>query len=334
MTSLFQNRTRPATPRTVSFLRAVAVLCAWGMLAARPVCAAASPPKSEIPSYVAMRLGSGKQNQFFVEARINGRRAVLIVDTGSPITCIDASKARPFGLKPFTGSEDIPATVIANGETHRVTLIPSMRMGQVELKDTPAALIDLGEINRQLRATHDKPVDGILGLDLLFALKAVLDCGRHELILKTNPAVKSPFAATLKRGGWMPVPMRVVEGHLLVNGRVNAAAASFVVDTGSPVSALDRAFCASHKIVPSRKTFASRGIHFDDTGAGIAWVENFRIGKYDARRTPVAVFDLARLLRSSRNGLQGSGLLGSHTLQKNLAVIDCEGLRIWFRHGK
>src|SRR5581483_6251619 len=131
--------------------------------------------------------------------------------------------------------------------------------------------------------------------------------------------------------GWSPVPMRLGNGHLVVNSRVNTSPATLLVDTGSPVSALDRGFCAQHRIESERGVFSSQGIHFSDPSAGVAWVEDFRIGSYNAHGTPIAVFDIARLLSSSHSRLHTDGLLGSHTLRKNAGVIDCEAMLLYLK---
>src|SRR5207253_870781 len=124
------------------------------------------------------------------------------------------------------------------------------------------------------------------------------------------------------------------EGHLLADGKVNSAPATFIIDTGSPVSALDRSFCESRRIAVSRQTFSSRGIHFTDTGAGVTSVDDMRIGSYKIRGEPVAVFDISRLLQAGKQSPKAAGLLGAHTLEANLAVIDCENLKLYLRAPK
>ncbi len=312
-------------PRKLFTARSLLALMACGLFAQSA--AADRQPGKPTPDYVAVPFSVGHQNKFFIDAKINGKNASLVLDTGAPITCLDASRARSFNLRPFDGSATVPASVVANGQRHRVTIVPSLALPPLKFTNTPAALIDLRDINRQIGATRDLRCDGIIGLDVLIAMHAVVDCRNGAIYFKMNPDAKSPFPRLLREGGWSAIPLHLAENHLVVQGRVNGAMATFVVDTGAPITALDREFCRQHKIVPTRETFRSRGIHFDDRLARVAWIDHLAFGKYDAALTSVAVFDLARLLSSNR-----SGLLGVHTLQMNLAVIDCEEMMLYLRH--
>jgi hypothetical protein len=135
----------------------------------------------------------------------------------------------------------------------------------------------------------------------------------------------------LRNGGWLSVPMRISEEHLIVSGRVDGAPANFVVDTGSPCTAIDRAFGDAHKITPTRERFSSQGIHFTDREARIVWLRHLVLGSYDADVTRAAMFDLSRLLESDRGAVKTSGLAGVETLRENFAVIDCGSLQLHLR---
>ncbi len=55
-----------------------------------------------------------------------------------------------------------------------------------------------------------------------------------------------------------------------------------------------------------------------------------KIGKLDINRTLVAVFDVGALLRGQSSGAP-LGLLGSRTLQRSHAYIDCENSKLYLK---
>src|SRR5436309_3412827 len=118
-------------PRAARFLFFTGIAAAWLPLAV-PAHAARPASKSAAPDYVSVPFSLASQNKLLVSVQINGKRAMFVVDTGAPLSCVDESRMRRFGLNPFAGSEDVPATVIANGRQHRVTLIPALTLGPMQ----------------------------------------------------------------------------------------------------------------------------------------------------------------------------------------------------------
>lgn len=289
--------------------------------------------------YVVAPLKMGSQNQLVVRTQINGKPAAFVVDTGAPISCMSEDRAAYYGLKPFSGSRKMPATVMANGRVHRVGLVGSWRLGAVELRDTPVILININEVERHNDSSGDTPVEGIIGLDILCGLGALIDYSGGDLYLKSslekNPEMKAAFDRAMIRGGWTSVPMQTNKGHFVVESAVEGKRALFVVDTGAPVSVVDREFCRRANLAMTNKTLSAKGLNFSDQSSGVTKEAQLQIGDVPAGKWPLVVFDLTRLLRTARNPrVLESGLLGSHTLLANAAVIDCENLRLYVRGSK
>ena len=314
------------------WLRLIALLLAAVLmvLAGNTACA---KPDTE---YVAAPLKLGSQNQLIVHTTVNGKPAGFVVDTGAPLSCINEQKASYFGLKAFGGSKRMPATVMANGRQHQVGLLKSWRVGGVEITETPVILIDMSEVERHTDSTTGHSVDGIIGLDVLCALGALIDYSGGDLYLRTsldkNPQLKAAFETAMNRGGWTGVPMRMSKGHFVVESAVNGNRALLIVDTGAPVSVVDREFSRRIKLPMSDRTISARGLNFSDKSSGVSMESRLSVGQVRAGKWPLVVFDLSRLLRSSRGSRpQETGLLGSHTLMANGAVIDCESMRLYLR---
>ena len=65
----------------------------------------------------------------------------------------------------------------------------SLRIGALTLVDEPVVIVDLGQRSRSAQLRHEPQIDGIIGADILFPTKAVLDCQRQLLILNVDPDV-------------------------------------------------------------------------------------------------------------------------------------------------
>jgi len=115
-----------------------------------------------------------------------------------------------------------------------------------------------------------------------------------------------------------------------VRGTVNRSSLDFIVDTGSPVSVVDRTFCDKHHIVLNDQSFSLKAIHFQTGGAKVGKVADMKIGRLDINRTLVAVFDVTALLKGD-SGSGPLGLLGSRTLERTRAFIDCENSNLYLK---
>lgn len=314
-----------------TWLRVLATLCCG---VAQFGAAGAEKTPASFPDYLSLPMMRGRQGQPLLRAKINDRSALLYLDTGSPVTCVDESQARAYGLAALAGGDRAPLTVNANGSDHHVTLIPRLGIGALRLENTPAVLIDFREINRAIRAGRDKPSDAILGLETLAGAKAVVDLPGSRLLIKTrSEAPDTIFAETLKAGGWTEIPMHLNEGHLAIETVINHTPAELLVDTGSPATVLDRGFVRAHPFPLTRGTFSSRGIHFQDSAVRVGRVRSLWLGSFPAGAEPVAVFDLSRLLGLARNTKtpMPDGLIGCETLLRCHAWIDCERMKLYLR---
>ncbi len=314
------------------FLRpAAAACCLLSLLLPVPHsnAAAFNPAASD---YTSLALIRGKQNQLLLRLPVDDKRPYIVLDTGSPITCVDESKSKMFNLVSTSENGSAPESVMVNGMRHRMAIAPSLIFGPLQTKNLPVVLIDLGSLNQMLKAHHDHPNDAILGLDTMHALHAVIDCGTGRLLLPNSSQSANNLEVKLKQAGWTEIPMHVDQGHLVLHGSVNRISLDFVVDTGSPVSVLDQAFCRSHHITLTDQSFSLRAIHFETGGAKVGKVADMKIGKLDINRTLVAVFDVTSLLRGQTgSGNSPLGLLGSRTLARTQAYIDCENSRLYLK---
>lgn len=318
--NFFHSFRLPATGMATAFLT---LLLAFQS----PAFAAPGPAGTD---YTSLTLVRGKQNQLLLKLPVDDKNPMLVLDTGSPVTCVDDSKSKLFKLTPATSNGSAQSTVMVNGMQHKLAIAPSLTFGPVQVQNLPVVLVDLSPLNQMLKARRDYANDAIFGLDTLRILGAVIDCGAGKLLLPKTEQSAKHLEARLKQGGWTEIPMRIDQGHLVVRGMANRYSLDFIVDTGSPVSVLDRDFCSKHKIALNDQSFSLKAIHFQTGGAKVGKVADMKIGKLDIDRTLVAVFDVTALLRGGDGG-SPQGLLGSRTLERTRAFIDCENSKLYVK---
>ena len=270
--------------------------------------------------YESLPLVRSSQNHLLVRAHINGKPALLGVDTGAPVSAVALSRRAYYGLSPVGTKSAIPARLSINGAFNSVAIARNLRLGALNLVDEPMVLVDLGGLRRPKR----DEIDGILGADILFPTKAMLDCQRQVLILKINPSVPGTIPG-FDLTGFRRIPMHVSDGfNLYVDSSVNGQKSKLMVDTGAFTTLLHSRFVRRMKI-PLRDTpFSSSGVNLKQRGVQIATISRFSIGSMDFPGKDVGVINLEGLIHGGL--LDASppvvGLLGSEMLRRYHGIID------------
>tara|TARA_Y100000389_G_C17350632_1_gene458241 strand:+ start:532 stop:948 length:417 start_codon:yes stop_codon:yes gene_type:complete len=123
-----------------------------------------------------------KTRHLVCRARINGIKAVLLIDTGASNSCIALSEKEKFNVKekgdPFKASgagKDKVEAVLG----HQCNLI----LGRNSVRKHAFVLLDMQHINATLKQENAKPIDGILGADFLKKNRALIDYRNNTLSL-------------------------------------------------------------------------------------------------------------------------------------------------------
>ena len=309
-----------------SFSRKTALLGALVVgLPALALARAPAPAQPEMPQYEALPLERSSQNRLLVRAEINGKPAVLLVDTGAPLSVVAIDRATHFGMDPVSAKSKIPSRLNVNGAFNSISLARSLRFGALNLVDQPMVLIDFAHPRKAYDdRENERESDGILGTDILSPLKAVIDYDRMLLVLKIDPRV-SGRTPGFNFHGYRRVRMRESNGYnLYVDGSVNGTKARLMVDTGAFPTLLHSQFVLRMKI-PLRKTrFTSAGINLVPSRVQVATITRFSIGSMDMQSHPVGVINLEPLIQGGLLNASRpvAGLLGSEMLQRYHAIID------------
>ena len=169
---------------------------------------------------------------------------------------------------------------------------------------------------------EEQEIDGILGADILFPTKAVLDCRRRLLYLNGDPDSGDPIPGVNYRG-FQSVPIQVSDGYnLYVAGAINDRPARLMVDTGAYLTMLDADFAKRAKIGGVRTRISAQGIGKSSGEISLAVFPSLRVGSYEIKRgsATVGVLDPEAIGRGTDSEV--AGLLGVEHLAMNSAIFD------------
>ena len=282
-----------------------------------------TPVVEQNGQFQALPLVRTGQNHLLVHAFINDKPALLIVDSGSPGTVIASRRRKHFGVGEVPVDSKYPARVRVNGSYNTLVMAHTLRLGGLTVGEVPAISADLSGARRAARSMHELQADGILGTDVLFASRAVLDCQRKLLILNLQPDVPSAVPG-LDFRGFQKVPMFVTEGfNLYVNGLVNGSQARLMVDTGAFATLLHKPFVKRLHIPTEQTRLASAAINMKEEGLDVARIRRLSVGMVDIGRNDVGVVDLGGILNEAMQlSPPAVGLLGAEILDRHHGIID------------
>jgi hypothetical protein len=300
----------------------LSILCASTALIASLPAAPRSSSEQLPPQFQALPLTRTRQNHLLVRAFINDKPALLIVDTGSPGTVIAAKRRGYFHISGIPAGSKFPTRVQVNGAYNNLGLARSLRLGGLNIADVPAVLANFAA-SRNPRGLHEPEADGIIGADVLFASKAVLDCQQKVLILNSRPEAGGR-APGLDFRGFQRIPIFVSEGYnLYVDTLINGSPARLMLDTGAFATLLHRSFVRQLRIPTQETHLQSAALNLKEEGVDVARIRKMSLGLVHIMGRDVGVVDLGGVLHE---GLQRSppavGLLGAEILSRQHAIID------------
>src|SRR5712692_8185830 len=272
----------------------------------------ARPSAQPAPQFEALPLTRSRQNHLLVRAYINGKPALLGVDTGAPVSAIALNRRDHFRLAGIPGSSKLPARLQINGAFNNVAVAHNFRLGGLNLIDEPVVVVDLSGSGHAARMLHEQEIDGILGADILFPTGAVLDCQKQMLILKMDPGFSGKTPGTEYRG-LRSVRIRVSDTYnLYVDAAINGEPARLMVDTGAFATLLHRGFVRRLHVPLHETPLSSSAVNLKQRGVEIARIRRLSVGSVDIVGKDVGVIDLEGLIHSDllRGSQPVAGLLG------------------------
>lgn len=133
--------------------------------------------------YTKVKLKLTKTNHYEIKATINGVKGLFILDTGASNSCVGFEAIETFKLK----AVDSEIKAAGAGATDMLTQISEknkIKIGKWKKDKVALILFNLTHVNTALLNYDSKPVDGIIGADILKKAKAIIDYDKNYVYLK------------------------------------------------------------------------------------------------------------------------------------------------------
>lgn len=134
-------------------------------------------------NYTKVKLHLTKTNHFEIKASINGHNGLFILDTGASSSCLGFESIETFKLN-VEDSDIIAAGAGSTNMQTKLSLKNKVKIGKWRSQTMALILFDLTHVNTALANHNAKPVDGIIGADILKKAKAIIDYEKKHLYLK------------------------------------------------------------------------------------------------------------------------------------------------------
>ena len=118
----------------------------------------------------------GEGFHVMVKGKINGMEANFLIDTGASRSVFDPTVISRFIENPtFEKKEGITAGVGGNDLESSTFIIDTLSLGDIDIHHYEAVALDLENIHETYQKLKLPAIDGIIGGDLLYRLKATLN---------------------------------------------------------------------------------------------------------------------------------------------------------------
>lgn len=133
--------------------------------------------------YIKIKLKKINTNHFELKAVLNGVKGRFILDTGASNSCVSIDLAQKFNLN-VEDSDTKAAGAGAVGMETKISSSNEILINNWSFKNFNIVLFNLSHVNTALTEHNAKPVDGIIGADILEKGKAIIDYDKKCLYLK------------------------------------------------------------------------------------------------------------------------------------------------------
>lgn len=123
-----------------------------------------------------------KTQHLLIKASVNGVKGNFILDTGASNSCVGFSDVAFFKLKTKNSNTKAAGAGATDMETH-LSKKNILKISRWKIEDFTLVVFDMSHVNLALIQHKTKPVQGIIGADILLKGKAIIDYYNHCLYL-------------------------------------------------------------------------------------------------------------------------------------------------------
>jgi predicted aspartyl protease len=283
----------------------------------------------ELQGYRPVRFRVGSNGHVMIPVRVDRKVMRFLLDTGVARTALDTGAARFLGLSLSDGRGEVSA--LADSVKARKATVTEIDLGGQAVRNVRVIVFDLNRHRVQMDQ-HQKPVDGLLGADLLKRFDAVVDYRNQVLHVRDagTPADPVSLHTFLTRRRYEHADFEVNDsGHLGLPVDVNGERLSFVLDTGATRSVLDAGVVERLSLPVTEAKARAYGIGVEEAALQIARLESLEVG-------PIAL-GLRNLFSIDLNPGTGvdrpviHGLIGGEVMTLFSGVIDYRNRRLYLK---
>ena len=281
---------------------------------------------TQLSGYKAVRVHYRPLNKMIMPVRINGRRANLLVDTGSNQIILNAAAAASFGVQTSQGGLPYIQQTQINGQSLSVGFAQSLIAGSMSFGSTPVTLRKSSHSD-----TGGTPIDGVLGLDVLTRHKAVINCRTKFIFFKVDQSRQVDLSSVASEEKFTRIPLRREDnGALTVPCSIRGQPARLFVDTGAFLTILHEAFLKSVSIPIDATRVSAHFAAGASRKIGAGQINDLKIGGF---KTPPAKFGVTALPNFTllQSSARISGILGMDTLYNCHAIIDLGSMNLFLK---
>lgn len=110
-----------------------------------------------------------------IEAHLNGLAIRLVIDTGASHSCLDKSLLKHLLKNKNKSTSEIVMGIGNNKMTNNIVQIDELKIGELIINNYPVVALKISHINKMLKMLDLKPINGLLGSDILYKHQAVID---------------------------------------------------------------------------------------------------------------------------------------------------------------
>lgn len=133
--------------------------------------------------YTKVKLHLTKTNHFEIKVTVNNKKGLFILDTGASNSCVGFEGINNFNLNAEESIIKAAGAGAIDMET-KMAKKNKIKIGKWKHHKISLVLFNLTHVNTALKNHNSKPVDGIIGADILKKTKAVIDYEKKNLYLK------------------------------------------------------------------------------------------------------------------------------------------------------
>jgi predicted aspartyl protease len=126
-----------------------------------------------------------KGMHMIVKVKINNKVAKLVLDTGASQTVLDRNRIERFMKQTkFRKTGGHTSGIGAKKMESHIVPVKKFQVGNIVINDIDLVLLDLIHVNTSYSMINQKPVDGVLGGDILSMLSATISYAKNEVAFK------------------------------------------------------------------------------------------------------------------------------------------------------